>query len=327
MQKIVKFSICIPTYDRGPDLMYTIKSVIEQSYQHWELKVIDDSRNSDTELLVKSLNDSRIEYIKNATRLGLVRNWNECLKRAVYDYCMILHHDDFLVKDALLNYKKFIDLHPLANFIHANSYTANLPFTRKAVCNLKPKQMVLNEGDEGILDIMFNYGMTCSTVIIHKSCIDKVGYYDEECWVSPDWEYSARIAQYFKTYFLKVPTVVYVYHSNNVHTNAYDVSDFSRQSRFHYNKVKTYLKVIPECADELAEAGLLRAIKGLAVIMFTEGKYLKSLKFFKYARMKVTYKTLLWAIYNRTLFIYRNLFFRKISYRELFENNFENSIK
>jgi glycosyltransferase involved in cell wall biosynthesis len=327
MSEFLKFSICIPTYNRGPDLLYTIRSVIEQSYPYWELKVIDDSRNNETEILVKSLNDTRIIYHKNASRLGLVRNWNECLKRAGSDYFMILHHDDYLVKDALLNYKKFIDLQPLARFIHANSFTANLPYSGKVEYSLKRKKVITDEGDEGVLDIMLRYGITCSTVLFHKECVEKVGYYDEECWVSPDWEYSARIAQYFKTYFLSEPTVVYVYHNDNTHTNAYDVFDFARQSRHHFEKVKSYLKAIPEGLDETLEGNLLNAIKGLGVMMFTAGKYSRSFKFFIYAKKRVTYKTLGFALLKRITFIYKRIFFKRVSYKELFENNFDISIK
>lgn len=327
MGEVLKFSICIPTFNRGPDLLYTIESVINQSYPHWELNVLDDSSNNDTEILIKSLKNSRINYYKNEARLGLVRNWNECLKHCDNEYCMILHHDDFLLKDSLLNYKKFIDLHPTAMFIHANSFTANLPFSDKLVYNPKHKNVVTSEGDEGVLDIMNNYGITCSTVLIHKSCIKKVGYYDEECWVSPDWEFSARLAKDFKTFFLSLPTVVYVYHNDNTHTNAYNVNDFARQSRSHYKTVKTYLKVIPEGIDETSENTLLNAIKGLGILMFVAGKYSLSIEFLKYSRKKVSYKTLGYAFLKRMEYVFKSIVKRKVTYKELFESNYNISCK
>jgi len=317
----LKFSVCIPTYKRGPDLFYTIKSVVEQSYPHWELNILDDSPDDDTLSLVNQFNNKKINYFKNSERLGLVRNWNQCLKSAQNEYCMILHHDDFLLKDGLLIYKRFIDNFPEAKFIHANSYNANLPFGRKVVLIPKKKKIVLNEGDEGILDIMFRYGITCSTVVMHTSIFNKIGYYDEDCWVSPDWEYSARIAKHFKTYFIENPTAVYVYHYNNTHTSGYDVNIFADQSRYHYQKVKGYLSN-PHAGEISNDDGLLDAIKGLAVMMFIDGKYSKSIKFFMYSWKRVTVKTLIYTLVKRAIMISKLIFFKRTSYKELFEKNF-----
>ena len=59
------FSIIIPTYNREHILTKTIKSVVNQKFNDWELIVIDDGSTDNTKDLVNkfSKNDNRIKYI------------------------------------------------------------------------------------------------------------------------------------------------------------------------------------------------------------------------------------------------------------------------
>ena len=55
-----KVSVIIPTYNRANIIGKAIKSVLNQTYQNFEIVVIDDSPNDKTEKVVKSFNDKRI---------------------------------------------------------------------------------------------------------------------------------------------------------------------------------------------------------------------------------------------------------------------------
>lgn len=57
-------SIIIPLYNKRETIARTINSVIMQSYQDWELIVIDDGSTDGSDEIVKSfLKDKRIQYI------------------------------------------------------------------------------------------------------------------------------------------------------------------------------------------------------------------------------------------------------------------------
>ena len=59
-------SIILPTHNRANLLEIAVNTVIDQSFQDWELLVIDDISTDNTEELMNefSKNDSRIQYIK-----------------------------------------------------------------------------------------------------------------------------------------------------------------------------------------------------------------------------------------------------------------------
>lgn len=94
-------SVCIPTY-RGSDfLAAAIDSVLNQSYQHFEIFVLDDNSPDDTEAVVSRYTDARITYLRNAYNLGPQGNWNRGLELARGKYFKLLPHDDVLANDCL----------------------------------------------------------------------------------------------------------------------------------------------------------------------------------------------------------------------------------
>ena len=64
-------SIIMPSYNTGKYIEKTIDSVLEQTYRNWELLIIDDSSNDNTDEVINPyLSDKRIQYIKNTKNSG-----------------------------------------------------------------------------------------------------------------------------------------------------------------------------------------------------------------------------------------------------------------
>lgn len=89
-------SICIPTYKGAEFLAATIDSVLGQTYQDFELWVVDDNSPDDTQAIVERYTDPRVNYVRNSTNLGPEGNWNKCLELARGRYYKLLPHDDLL---------------------------------------------------------------------------------------------------------------------------------------------------------------------------------------------------------------------------------------
>lgn len=91
-----KISVVIPTFNR-PNLIYrAIQSVLNQTYQNFEIVVIDDSENNETERIVNSFNDPRIKYIHNKEKTNLPKARNQGVKESSKDskYIAFLDDDD-----------------------------------------------------------------------------------------------------------------------------------------------------------------------------------------------------------------------------------------
>ena len=91
-----RVSVVIPTYKRPHLIGRAIKSVLNQTYQDFEIIIIDDSPDEATGKVVKDLNDKRIKYIRNKIRRGFVGAKNQGVKESnpVSKYIAFLDDDD-----------------------------------------------------------------------------------------------------------------------------------------------------------------------------------------------------------------------------------------
>ncbi len=94
-------SVCIPTYKGDAFLGAAIDSVLAQTFENFELIVIDDHSPDGTGELVTRYADSRIRYFRNEHNLGPQGNWNRCLAEARGKYFKLLPQDDLLAPDCL----------------------------------------------------------------------------------------------------------------------------------------------------------------------------------------------------------------------------------
>lgn len=100
----VSFSIVTPTY-RTPEkyLREMIGSVIDQSYQNWELIIADATEGEEVRPVVEAAGaqDSRIRYVRLRENVGIPENTNAGILQAKNAYIGLLDHDDILEKNAL----------------------------------------------------------------------------------------------------------------------------------------------------------------------------------------------------------------------------------
>lgn len=121
MKENIKFSVIIPVYNAEKYIEKCIDSVLNQSYQNWELLAIDDgSKDSSYELLTKYANcDKRILVeTKNNEGPGLTRNRG--IRKSSGDYIVFLDSDDYIESNYFeLLYKEIIKTNSDVLFINA----------------------------------------------------------------------------------------------------------------------------------------------------------------------------------------------------------------
>jgi len=93
----MKFSICIPTYNRPELIRIALSSALNQTVSAFEIVICDNSENSDTEAVVNSYSDFRIRYHRHEKNIGIAGNWNALLKMANGKYVKFLNDDDELL--------------------------------------------------------------------------------------------------------------------------------------------------------------------------------------------------------------------------------------
>jgi len=95
------FSIILPTYNRAHLLHRAIQSVINQTYENFELIIVDDGSTDFTHEVVKIFNDQRIIYVRHEQNKGVTAAYNTGLRLARGKYITFLGDDDELLPNAL----------------------------------------------------------------------------------------------------------------------------------------------------------------------------------------------------------------------------------
>lgn len=102
-------SIIMPSYNTVEYIGESIESVIAQTYNKWELLIIDDCSTDNTiEVLSKYSGDSRIKFFINRVNLGAAESRNKGLREARGEWIAFLDSDDLWHKDKLAKQIKFM---------------------------------------------------------------------------------------------------------------------------------------------------------------------------------------------------------------------------
>ncbi len=101
------FSIIIPCYNRAPQIIHTLKSLLEQTYQDFEIVVVDDGSTDNTKNVLKSyIEKSQLKYIYQENQ-GVSVARNKGSTHANGKYLIFLDSDDKVEKNWL---KDFYDV-------------------------------------------------------------------------------------------------------------------------------------------------------------------------------------------------------------------------
>lgn len=75
---MTSFSVIIPTYNRSALISKTIEAIINQSFKNFEVIVVDDGGNDETEAVIAALADKRFRYVKQTNTGPLIARANGC---------------------------------------------------------------------------------------------------------------------------------------------------------------------------------------------------------------------------------------------------------
>jgi glycosyltransferase involved in cell wall biosynthesis len=108
MSDNVPITVLMATYNCGQYILTSINSILRQSYENFELLIIDDGSEDNSEEIIRSLNSDRIRYIK-LKHIGFSAALNYGLKEAKFDWVARMDADDIAIPDRLEKEIKLIN--------------------------------------------------------------------------------------------------------------------------------------------------------------------------------------------------------------------------
>ncbi len=193
----VLVSVIMPTYNRANVIGKAIESVIAQSYKRWELIIIDDGSNDNTEEIVKRYSDcdNRIKFINNNRKKGVSGARNTGLESAKGEYIAYLDTDNDWDSNYLLLMTNTLKINSHCTGI----YCAQLIY-RPENTEMKLQYIRFGAYNHSIIKNRNYIDMNC---YMHRASMYKnYGGFSEELTRFVDWELIHRYSSYGYPYEL-----------------------------------------------------------------------------------------------------------------------------
>ncbi len=221
-------SIIIPTYNRRALLEKTLAGVFAQTYEDYEVIVVDDGSTDDTLEYLRSRLVIRIS-LPHLGKPAVARNSG--IAYAKGEFVAFLDSDDVWETTALEELLTALASAPDAGFAFCDYTPApaqaaqhgtdggvrdDYPQVRAAVA-LPPAVQLRANGDLWVItrgvpiDIFESLLMTdflaTGSVLIRREAVKAVGQFDTRLWIADDWDYWLRLAAQFKAVHVSKPLV------------------------------------------------------------------------------------------------------------------------
>ncbi len=203
-------SIVMPAHNAGPYIAESIQSVLRQTFDDWELIIVDDDSCDDTDKEVaRFLSDGRITFLRQK-RGGPAVARNRAIRAASGDFIAFLDSDDLWLPDKLEKQLEQFRKHP------------DVGVCGTGMRVIDPEGTVIRDdaGSErcgaALPDLLAGrFTVPMSSAMIRREVLDRAGPFDEDVLLSEDFELWLRVALQCPFRIMAEPLLLYrVGHSN-----------------------------------------------------------------------------------------------------------------
>lgn len=266
-----KVSVIIPNYNHARFLVQRIQSVLNQTYQDFEVIYLDDASTDDSnEVFANFAGEQRIRAVYNQSNSGSpFKQWNLGIRLAQGDYVWIAESDDYADKRLLAELVDRLDNNPTVGVAYCQSWIVDEYGNTK--CNFKEwldssdrerwEKDFINIGKQECTQLIFtNTIPNASAILIRRSIYQKVGYVDETMSLCGDWLLWSKMLLISDIAFVSEPLNYFRVHSGTVRHKAYkngvSIEETYRVLTNIIHNLKLSAEVIEQACETMSERWL-----------------------------------------------------------------------
>jgi glycosyltransferase involved in cell wall biosynthesis len=243
-------SVIVPNYNHAPFLRQRIDTILAQTYQDFELILLDDcSTDESRAILSEYAADPRVSLEFNAANSGSpFKQWNKGVRRARGKYIWIAESDDYADPRLLASLVPLLESDPATGFAYCRSWRVtdggvngsadyNLPDPDRWTRDFCIDGKELFRSYFALITPIPN----ASAVVFRKDLFEQVGCADESLRLCGDWKLWAAMALAGKVAYCSEPMNYFRYHSNNARSRTAqagtDVLEYLHVTRWVLDRV------------------------------------------------------------------------------------------
>lgn len=205
-------SIVTPVYNGEQYLAEAIESALAQTYRNFELLIINDGSTDNSKAIITSyLNNSKIHYFEQQNA-GVAAARNLALRNANGKYIGFLDQDDLWLPDKLSTQIQYLETNPEIPFVHSRQGYIQADGTPIPDY---PKDWVYDLHGKCFIELFKRNRIAVLTVLVRKSVIDEIGFFNEAVSRVDDYELWLRICSRYPIGFQDNKLALYRCHDTN----------------------------------------------------------------------------------------------------------------
>jgi glycosyltransferase involved in cell wall biosynthesis len=249
-----RVSVVIKAYNHAPFVAQTIQSVLDQSFQDFEIVVTDDASTDGTADVVSTFADPRISLEVLPHNRGISGAMNATLARARGELIAILNSDDYALPGRLERQVAYLDAHPDVGAVFAMPRTVDESGAPTAAFSPFRAALALPDFSRRTLlrQFFFKGNLLCApTAMVRRRLYAACGDYDPRLTNLNDLDMWVRFAAQAPLHVIDEELIGFRIRSNDQNMSAPRV-DTDLRCQFEYARILKRFRAMP--ADVLEEA-------------------------------------------------------------------------
>ncbi len=210
----------IPTYRRPNLLRRAIRSVLNQTYSRFQVRIYDNASGDETAAVAAELakTDRRVQYQAHSVNIGMVANFRYGMERVDTPFFSFLSDDDVLLPDFYQTALTGFETYPEA----IGSVTSVVTVNNQGLVLSGPVgawKASLYQPPHGMLAKLDFWSCHWCATLIRREAVEKVGLLDEEVGTAFDSDFELRMAARFPIVVSPQPGALFVGHGNSCSQN------------------------------------------------------------------------------------------------------------
>jgi glycosyltransferase involved in cell wall biosynthesis len=202
-------SVLMPVYNAEPYLGEAIRSIINQSFNDFELVICNDGSTDRSKKIIQSFDDKRIVYIENEKNIGIIGSRNKMVSIAKGDFLAVMDSDDLSSPHRLEKQVKFLKANPQYGICGSWAIKINQNNKRLGYIQMPSKN------EEIRINLLFQSSFVHSSVCLRRSLL-KDFFYSKEFPVAEDYDLWVHLANTTKMYNIPEYLLFYRWHHGNI---------------------------------------------------------------------------------------------------------------
>jgi glycosyltransferase involved in cell wall biosynthesis len=203
----VMVSVIIPTYNRMEYILDAVESVLAQTFEDFEVLVVDDGSTDNTREVLASISSDRVFTFHKPNR-GVASALNFGIERARGSYIARLDSDDMFLPEKLELQVKVLNEKPGVGLVYTQAYNTD---AKGEITELYPEGHT--PPGEPLRALRYSLFAPSQSIMFRRELLRETGLFDEGLRIAEDWDFFIRMAQNCRLYYIAKPLVKIRKHS------------------------------------------------------------------------------------------------------------------